>query len=102
LAETAASAFSFLLRLTVADLTNRKAPQGVLKAIGVSNFQEEELSYLLANSRIKPAVNQIESHPGKWNDAITLIAAKKRGKTQNACSSCPSSVILRVRHETPK
>lgn len=44
--------------------------KGVLKAIGVSNFQEEELSYLLANSRIKPAVNQIESHPGKWNDAI--------------------------------
>ncbi|MBM9834037.1 aldo/keto reductase, partial [Enterococcus faecalis] len=44
--------------------------RGVLKAIGVSNFQEEELSYLLANSRIKPAVNQIESHPGKWNDAI--------------------------------
>lgn len=44
--------------------------QGVLKAIGVSNFQEPELSYLLENSRIKPAVNQVESHPGKWNDPI--------------------------------
>jgi diketogulonate reductase-like aldo/keto reductase len=44
--------------------------QGVLKAIGVSNFEEKELSYLLEHSRIKPAVNQVESHPGKWNDAI--------------------------------
>lgn len=44
--------------------------EGVLKAIGVSNFEEKELSYLLEHSRIKPAVNQVESHPGKWNDAI--------------------------------
>jgi Aldo/keto reductases, related to diketogulonate reductase len=43
---------------------------GTFKAIGVSNFTEEQLSHLLANSRIKPAVNQIESHPGNWNDAI--------------------------------
>lgn len=44
--------------------------KGVLKAIGVSNFSEKEVSYLLENGRIKPAVNQIESHPGKWNDSI--------------------------------
>ena len=44
--------------------------QGILKAIGVSNFEETELRYLLDHARIKPAVNQIESHPGKWNDEI--------------------------------
>lgn len=44
--------------------------KGVLKAIGVSNFNEEQLGHLLENSRIKPVVNQIESHPGHWNDAI--------------------------------
>ncbi|MCB5951083.1 aldo/keto reductase [Enterococcus sp. BWT-B8] len=44
--------------------------KGVLKAIGVSNFNEEQLKHLLDHSRIKPAVNQIESHPGLWNDDI--------------------------------
>ena len=43
---------------------------GTLKAIGVSNFTEEQLGHLLAHSRVKPTVNQIESHPGNWNDAI--------------------------------
>lgn len=36
---------------------------GKIKSIGVSNFDVEELDHLLANCRIKPAVNQIESHP---------------------------------------
>lgn len=44
--------------------------KGVLKAIGVSNFNEQQLGYLLNHSRIKPAVNQVESHPGHWNNDI--------------------------------
>jgi len=44
--------------------------QGKLKAIGVSNFNEKELGYLIENGRIKPAVNQVESHPRNWNDVI--------------------------------
>ncbi|GAK68135.1 2,5-diketo-D-gluconic acid reductase A [Moesziomyces antarcticus] len=36
---------------------------GKIKTIGVSNFDVEDLDHLLANCRIKPAVNQIESHP---------------------------------------
>ncbi len=36
---------------------------GKIRSIGVSNFDVEELDHLLANCRIKPAVNQIESHP---------------------------------------
>ena len=42
--------------------------QGRLLSIGVSNFNNEQLGHLLKHATIKPAVNQIESHPGKWND----------------------------------
>lgn len=48
----------------------RYVDQGKIKAIGVSNFDKKQLAYLLAGARIKPAVNQIESHPGKWNHEI--------------------------------
>lgn len=41
---------------------------GVFKAIGVSNLGVKEIDYLKANYDIVPMVNQIESHPGKWQD----------------------------------
>lgn len=44
--------------------------KGVFKAIGVSNFDEEQLAYVIRNARIKPAVNQVQSHPGLWNHEI--------------------------------
>jgi methylglyoxal/glyoxal reductase len=37
--------------------------QGVVKAIGVSNFQIHHLEDLMASCRIKPMVNQVELHP---------------------------------------
>jgi len=45
---------------------------GRIRAIGVSNFDEIQLADLMANSRIKPAVNQIETHaffqqPASWS-----------------------------------
>lgn len=49
--------------------------KGVFSAIGVSNFQEHHLRPILEFCNIVPAVNQIESHVGKWNDA--LIQANK-------------------------
>ena len=36
---------------------------GKIKAIGVSNFEPEQLAELIKTARIKPMVNQIESHP---------------------------------------
>lgn len=36
--------------------------EGKVKAIGVSNFEPDQLDNLMINARIKPTVNQIESH----------------------------------------
>ena len=36
--------------------------EGRIKAIGVSNFEPDQLDDLIANNTIKPAVNQIETH----------------------------------------
>jgi len=35
---------------------------GRIKAIGVSNFDEQQLKDLLADSKVKPVINQIETH----------------------------------------
>ena len=43
---------------------------GKIKSIGVSNFSNEQLGFLLEHAEIKPVVNQIQSHPDDWNDDI--------------------------------
>lgn len=47
--------------------------RGLFKAIGVSNFEKDHLELILENCKIKPAVNQIESHVGKWNEELIAI-----------------------------
>lgn len=37
--------------------------QGLVRAIGVSNFEKKDLDTLLAHARVKPAVDQVETHP---------------------------------------
>ena len=44
--------------------------KGIIRSIGVSNFKVDQLAYLLDHCSIKPTVNQIESHPGLWNNEI--------------------------------
>ncbi len=44
--------------------------KGVIKSIGVSNFNEDHLSYLIENARIKPVVNQFLSYPGNHNQSL--------------------------------
>lgn len=51
--------------------------KGVLKAIGVSNFDEAQLAHILTNARIAPAVNQIQSHPGHWNHDLINFSLSK-------------------------
>ncbi|MCH4011998.1 MAG: aldo/keto reductase [Furfurilactobacillus sp.] len=43
----------------MADLYN----DGQIKSIGVSNFEKPHLDKLLASAKVKPAVDQIETHP---------------------------------------
>jgi len=50
--------------------------RGVFKAIGVSNFTREHLDALLDGAAVRPAVNQIKSQVGTWNEA--LIAYNKK------------------------
>jgi len=44
--------------------------EGVVKSIGVSNFNHKQLSELLESCRIKPTMNQIEVHPHNNNSKI--------------------------------
>ncbi len=43
---------------------------GHLKSIGVSNFDQTQLEYIMDHTKVPIAVNQIESHPGKWQDEL--------------------------------
>jgi diketogulonate reductase-like aldo/keto reductase len=51
--------------------------RGVFKSIGVSNFEKEHLDLLLENSSITPAVNQIKSQVGNWNEELIAYNASK-------------------------
>lgn len=45
--------------------------EGRIKSIGVSNFWEEHLTALFETANVKPAINQIEFHPGYWQKDLT-------------------------------
>lgn len=44
--------------------------KGLIKSIGVSNFNENQLSYLIKHARIKPVLNQFLSYPGKHQQSL--------------------------------
>jgi len=44
--------------------------QGLIKSIGVSNFNEEQLTHLIKHVRIKPVINQFQSYPGKHQQLL--------------------------------
>jgi len=47
--------------------------KGLVKAIGVSNFNEEQIKTLINNCHIKPVVNQIECHPYLSQDPLVAF-----------------------------
>jgi diketogulonate reductase-like aldo/keto reductase len=44
--------------------------RGLIRSIGVSNFNEMQLGYILDLANIKPVLNQFLSYPGKHNQSI--------------------------------
>lgn len=44
--------------------------KGLIKSIGVSNFNENQLAYLIKRSHIKPVLNQFQSYPGKHQQSL--------------------------------
>jgi len=44
--------------------------RGLIKSIGVSNFNKEQLSYLIEQASIKPVLNQFQSYPGKHQQSL--------------------------------
>jgi diketogulonate reductase-like aldo/keto reductase len=50
--------------------------EGKIKSIGVSNFWKEHLDALFQTAKVKPAVNQIEFHPGYWQPELTAYCKK--------------------------
>lgn len=47
--------------------------QGLVKSIGVSNFEEEHLQKIISSTGVVPAVNQIELHPYLQQPALSQI-----------------------------
>lgn len=50
--------------------------KGLVKSIGVSNFNSEQLARLLANCKIKPIHNQIECHPALNQKPLIALCKK--------------------------
>lgn len=50
--------------------------KGIIKTLGVSNFNEEQLALIVNNSTIKPTLNQIASYPGNWNHDLVAYGNK--------------------------
>lgn len=52
--------------------------QGLIRTIGVSNFEPEHLDHIIAETGVTPATNQVERHP-YFNNNRLVEEDKKRG-----------------------
>lgn len=59
--------------------------RGLIRSIGVSNFEPDHLDRLIKETGVTPAVNQIEVHP-YWNNERMLKEDKQRGIVTEAWS----------------
>ena len=51
--------------------------EGKIKSIGVSNFFQEHLEALLKTAKVIPSINQIEFHPGYWQQELVQFCKSK-------------------------
>lgn len=68
--------------------------QGLVKAIGVCNFKNNQLEELIKNAKIIPMVNQIEFHPGQMQ-VETLKFCHKNNIIVEAWSPLGSGKMLK-------
>ncbi len=64
-----------------------------VRAIGVSNFLQSHLEVLLTDARVRPAVNQIEFHPG-YTQSETVAFCQKEGIQVEAWSPLGRASLL--------
>ena len=67
--------------------------EGLVKTIGLSNFQMHHLVSFLARANVKPAVNQLEFHPG-YTQKSAVAFCKKNGITVQAWSPLGHGTLL--------
>lgn len=67
--------------------------EGKIRAIGVSNFLPHHIENLLEHGEVKPAVNQIEFHPG-YTQEMTVRYCQERGILVQAWSPIGRSALL--------
>ena len=67
--------------------------EGVVKSIGVCNFQMHHLVSFLARANVPPAVNQLEFHPG-YTQRSAVAFCKKNGITVEAWSPLGHGSLL--------
>ncbi|SRX73799.1 aldo/keto reductase [Aequorivita antarctica] len=51
--------------------------EGRIKSIGISNFFQEHLEALFKTAKVMPAINQIEFHPGYWQQELVTYCKNK-------------------------
>lgn len=67
--------------------------EGLVKSIGISNFQMHHLVSFLARANVKPAVNQLEFHPG-YTQKSAVAFCKKNGIAVEAWSPLGHGTLL--------
>jgi diketogulonate reductase-like aldo/keto reductase len=67
--------------------------KGLVKAIGISNFEVSEIQNILSSCRIKPAVNQIEVHPYNTSEKLVQFC-QTHGITVTAYSALGNPYFL--------
>ncbi|KAJ9148879.1 NAD(P)H-dependent pentose reductase [Pleurostoma richardsiae] len=75
----------------------KENPSGILRSIGVANFNAQLLYDLLRSAKIKPAVNQIEHHPYLVQPDLVQMC-QENGIAVTAYSSFGPQSFLELNH----